>query len=211
MAEIKLDADSRTEFGKGAARRLRRDGKIPAVLYEHGMSPIHVALPGHATMLALKQANALFEITVDGDTHLGVPRQVQRDPLRGDIEHVDLLIVKKGERIVVEVPVVHIGTPGPDTLLVTELDVVSVEAEATNIPNEIEVSVEGLEAGSQIHTGDLALPSGVTLADADDLLLFNIVVAPTIAAEDLEVEGDVDAADVPEVGEDASAEASEEE
>ena len=119
MSDLKISAETRTEFGKGAARRLRREGKIPAVLYGHGSDPIHVALPGHASTMALKHANALLEITTGSETLLGIPRQIQRDPLRGDIEHVDLLIVKKGEKVTVEIPLTHTGTPASGTLVVT--------------------------------------------------------------------------------------------
>lgn len=188
MSDLKMSAETRTEFGKGAARRLRREGKIPAVLYEHGNDPIHIALPGHQTMLALKHANALLEITVDSDTHLGIPRQVQRDPLRGDIEHVDLLIVKKGERVEVEVPLTQVGTAAPNTLVVTVLTTIKLEVEATHIPEEVELSIEGLEAGSNIHASDLPLPKGAVLADESDLLLVSITAAPTAA----DLEGDTD-------------------
>ncbi len=188
MSDLKMTADPRSEFGKGAARRLRREGKIPAVLYGHGSDPIHVALPGHSTMLALKQANALLEISVGSETHLGIPRQVQRDPLRGDIEHVDLLIVKKGERVSVEVPLTHVGEPDHGTLVVTVLSTIKLEVEATHIPEEVEISLEGLEAGTVIHAADLTLPKGAVLADESDLLLVNITAAPTAA----ELEGDTE-------------------
>lgn len=190
MSDLKMSAETRTEFGKGAARRLRREGKIPAVLYGHGSDPIHVALPGHQAMLALKHANALLEISIDSDTHLGIPRQVQRDPLRGDIEHVDLLIVKKGEKVTVEVPLTHTGAPAAGTLVVTVVTTIKIEAEATHIPEEVELSLDGLEAGSNVHASDLTLPKGTVLADDADLLLVNITEAPSAA----DMEGDADEA-----------------
>ena len=186
MSDLKISAETRTEFGKGAARRLRREGKIPAVLYGHGSDPIHVALPGHASTMALKHANALLEITTGSETLLGIPRQIQRDPLRGDIEHVDLLIVKKGEKVTVEIPLTHTGTPASGTLVVTVVSTIKLEVEATHIPEEVEVSLEGLEAGSNIHASDIVLPKGASLADDADLLLVNINETPTAA----DMEGD---------------------
>ena len=179
MAEIKIAAETRTEFGKGAARRIRRDDKVPAVLYGHGSDPIHLTLPGHDLMMALKQANALLSIDLGADSHLAIPKQIQRDPIKGFIEHADLLIVKRGEKVVVEIPVHVVGTAGPDTLVVQDLATVSVEAEATHIPESVEVSIEGLEVGAQILTGDVVLPAGTTLAEAADLLVINVTAAPT--------------------------------
>ncbi len=179
MADIKIAAETRTEFGKGAARRIRRDSKVPAVLYGHGSDPIHVTLPGHDLMMALKQSNALLTIEIGGDSHLAIPKQIQRDPIKGFLEHADLLIVKRGEKVVVEIPVVVVGTAGPDTLVVQDLATVTVEAEATHIPQSVEVSIEGLAAGAQILTGDVPLPTGTSLAEADDLLVINVTAAPT--------------------------------
>lgn len=186
MAEIKIAAETRTEFGKGAARRIRRADQVPAVLYGHGSDPLHLTLPGHALMLALKNSNALLSIELGGDTHLAIPKQVQRDPLKGFIEHADLLIVKKGEKVTVDVPLNVTGEAAPETLLVLENATVSLEVEATHIPSEVEVSVEGLEVGSQIHAKDLSLPSGSTLAVDEELLIINITAAPTAA--DVEAE-----------------------
>ncbi|SKB05035.1 50S ribosomal protein L25/general stress protein Ctc [Aeromicrobium choanae] len=188
MAEIKLSAEQRTEFGKGAARRIRRDDKIPAVLYGHGSDPIHVTLPGHDTMLALKTANALLAIDLGSDNHLAIPKQVQRDPLKGFIEHVDLLIVKSGEKVTVDVAITVVGEPEPGVLLVTENTTVSLEVEATHIPTDIEVPVAGLEVGSQVLASDLALPEGASLAVEDDLLILNLTHAPTAAEVDAELE-----------------------
>ncbi|MGJ9411351.1 50S ribosomal protein L25/general stress protein Ctc [Aeromicrobium sp. CF4.19] len=186
MAEIKIAADTRTEFGKGAARRIRRDDKVPAVLYGQGNDPLHVTLPGHSLMLALKNSNALLTIKLGSDTHLAIPKQVQRDPLKGFIEHADLLIVKKGEKVTVDVGVHLEGDAAPDTLVVLENSSVSLEAEATHIPEWVEVSIEGLEVGSQVLASDLVLPDGSSLAVEDDLLIVNITHAPT--AEEVEAE-----------------------
>lgn len=186
MAEIKIPAETRTEFGKGAARRIRRADQVPAVLYGHGSDPVHVTLPGHALMLALKNSNALLSIALGSTTHLAIPKQVQRDPLKGFIEHADLLIVKKGEKVTVDVPVHLEGEAAPGTLVVLENASVSLEAEATAIPESLEVSVEGLEVGAQVLASDLTLPEGSTLVVDDDLLIVNVTAAPT--AEEVEAE-----------------------
>lgn len=187
MAEVKIQAEARNEFGKGAARRIRRDNKVPAVLYGHGSDPVHITLPGHDTMLALKTANALLLIEVEGgESQLALPKQVQRDPLKGFLEHLDLLIVKKGEKVTVEIPVHLNGEPAPDALVVTELSTITVEAEATHIPEYVEVSVEGATVGSQILVKDLSVPTGSTILADDDTLVVNITHAPT--AEELEAE-----------------------
>jgi large subunit ribosomal protein L25 len=188
MSESNIKAEPRTEFGKGAARRIRRADKVPAVLYEHGDAPIHVTLPGHDTMLALKHGgvNALLTLTVNGKETLALPKQVQRDPIKGFLEHLDLLIVKKGEKVTVEIPVHLNGEPAPDTLVVTEHSTVTVEAEATHIPEYVEISIEGFEAGHAIYVRDLEVPSGSTILADDDTLVVNITHAPT--AEELEAE-----------------------
>jgi large subunit ribosomal protein L25 len=186
VSEVKIHAEPRTEFGKGAARRIRRSDKVPAVLYGHGTDPIHIALPGHDTMLALKHANALLSIDVEGENRLCIPKQVQRDPIKGFIEHVDLLIVKRGEKVVVDVPLVVTGEVVTEGLLVTEHTTLSVEAEATHIPESIELDVEGAEVGTQILARDLAVPSGTTLQLDEDTLIVHVTAAPT--AEQLEEE-----------------------
>ncbi|HET6625243.1 MAG TPA: 50S ribosomal protein L25/general stress protein Ctc [Nocardioidaceae bacterium] len=186
MSEVKIQAEFRTEFGKGAARRIRRADKVPAVLYGHGTDPIHITLPGHDTMLALKNSNALLTIDVDGTTQLALPKQVQRDPIKGFIEHVDLLVVKKGEKVTVEVPVHLIGHAGPDSLVVTELSTIALEVEATHIPEFIELDITGAAVGTQFHARDLKLPTGAVLQDDEDLMIVNVTNAPT--AEQLEDE-----------------------
>ncbi|MEV6281984.1 50S ribosomal protein L25/general stress protein Ctc [Kribbella sp. NPDC051770] len=187
MAEVKIQAESRTEFGKGAARRIRRDSKVPAVLYGHGSDPVHITLPGHDTMLALKTANALLLIEIEGgESQLALPKQVQRDPIKGFIEHVDLVIVKRGEKVQVEIAVHLEGDAASETLVVLENANVLVEAEATHIPDGVTVSIEGLEAGAQIHASDLKLPAGVELAVEPDTLVVNVTAAAT--AEQLDAE-----------------------
>jgi large subunit ribosomal protein L25 len=186
VSEVKIQAEPRTEFGKGAARRIRRNAKVPAVLYGHGTDPIHIALPGHDTMLALKNANALLSIDIEGENRLALPKQVQRDPIKGFIEHVDLLIVRKGEKVTVDIPLVVEGEVDPEGLLVTEHQTLSVEAEATHIPEAIELSVEGLEIGAQILAKELTLPEGTTLQLDEEALVVHVVAAPT--AEELEEE-----------------------
>ncbi|EON22835.1 MULTISPECIES: 50S ribosomal protein L25/general stress protein Ctc [Nocardioides] len=184
----KITAETRTEFGKGAARRIRRDNKIPGVIYGHGAEPLHVTLPGHQTMMALKNggANALLALDFDGTEHLALTKQVQVDPLRRLIEHIDFVTVIRGERVVVDVAIHVVGDPAPDTLVVTENNTIQVEAEATHIPEFFEVSIHKAPAGTQIHAKDLVLPAGTTLAADEDLLLVN--VTGQISAEALEAE-----------------------
>jgi len=187
VAEVKIQAESRTEFGKGAARRIRRDHKVPAVLYGHGTDPVHITLPGHDTMLALKTANALLLIEVAGsESLLALPKQVQRDPIKGSIEHVDLVIVRRGEKVQVDIAVHVEGEAISGTLVVLESPTILVEAEATHIPDGITVSVEGLDAGAQIHASDLELPAGTTLAIDPETLIVNVTAGAT--AEQLEAE-----------------------
>ncbi|MGA8996079.1 MAG: 50S ribosomal protein L25/general stress protein Ctc [Nocardioidaceae bacterium] len=188
MSESKITAESRTEFGKGAARRIRRAAKVPAVLYGHGADPVHITLPGHDTMLALKHggANALLTISVDGKDQLALPKQIQRHPIKGFLEHMDLILVRKGEKVTVDIPVHLSGEPARDALVVTETSTISVEAEATHIPEYVEVSVEGATVGTQIFARDLSLPSGSTVLLDDDALIVNVTHAPT--AEEVEGE-----------------------
>ena len=190
MSETNIQAETRTEFGKGAARRIRRAAKVPAVLYGHGTDPVHISLPGHDTMLALKHGgvNALLTLTVEGKEHLALPKQIQRDPIKGFLEHLDLVLVRKGEKVTVEIPVHVTGEPGPDALVVTETSMVSVEAEATHIPEFIEVSVEGAAVGDQIFAKDLEVPRGSTVLADDDILIVNVTHAPTAAEVEAELE-----------------------
>ena len=183
MSEIKLAATPRNEFGKGAARRLRRANQVPAVLYGHGTDPLHVALPGHETMLALKNSNALYSIELDGTTTLAIVKDVQRDVVRQVIEHVDLLIVKKGEKVEVDVPVHIVGESAPGTIHVVETQNLSLEAEATHLPQFVEVSIEGLAGGATITAGDVVLPEGATLVTDAEITVVTISVPQQSAAD----------------------------
>ncbi len=188
MSEIKIVAEARSEFGKGAARRIRRESKIPAVLYGHGAEPVHVTLPAHDMMLALRQANVLFSIELDGKSQLAVAKDVQRDPIRPIIEHVDLLVVKAGERITVEVPVHVIGEAAAGGAAVLESLHLEVEAEATHLPESLEVSIDGLELGTVLRAGELPLPAGVTMVTAAETDVLTIKDAN--AATDTEAAAD---------------------
>lgn len=176
MPEVKLTAELRTEFGKGAARRIRREDKVPAVVYGHGNDPIHITLPGHDTMMALKHggANALLELDIDGKTQLALTKQVQIDPIKRHLEHIDFVAVKRGEKVTVDVPVHLVGEAVRETLVVTENATLQIEAEATHIPEYIEVNIEGADVGTQIHASDLTLPSGSTLLTDPETLVVNV-------------------------------------
>ncbi|MGX4691722.1 50S ribosomal protein L25/general stress protein Ctc [Streptomyces sp. JNUCC 63] len=179
MSEVKLAAETRTEFGKGAARRIRRENKVPGVLYEHGMVPIHLALPGHELLMALRTSNVLISLDIDGKSNeLAIPKAVQRDPLKGHLVHVDLLMVKRGERVVVEIPVVAEGELAPGgNLLEYVISALPVEAEATTIADQLTVSVQGLAAGAAILAKDIPLPEGVKLAVEEDTPVLQILAA----------------------------------
>ncbi|MFB7599868.1 50S ribosomal protein L25/general stress protein Ctc [Streptomyces sp. NPDC056160] len=179
MSEVKISAETRTEFGKGAARRVRRDNKVPGVLYGHGSEPLHLTLPGHELLLALRTPNVLISLDIDGKTNeLAIPKSVQRDPIKGFLEHVDLLLVKRGEKVTVEIPVHTEGELAPGgNLLEHVLAALPVEAEATHIPEQVTVSVEGLEAGASIHAKDITLPGGVTLAVEEDAVVLQVLAA----------------------------------
>jgi large subunit ribosomal protein L25 len=186
VSEVRLSAEPRTEFGKGAARRIRRDKKVPAVLYGHGSDPRHISLPGHELMLALKTANVLLTLDFGGNTELALPKDVQRDPIKGFLEHVDLVLVRLGEKVKVELAVHVVGDAVPETFVTLEQQTLLVEAEATNIPTGVDVSVDGLTVGSQIHARDVILPAGVTLVTDEDALVVNVSAATT--AEEMEAE-----------------------
>lgn len=187
MPEVAIAAEPRTEFGKGPARRTRALGKVPGILYGHGTDTRHVTLPGHELMLALKTPNALIRIDgLRGGNQLTIPKAVQRDPIKGFIEHVDLLLVRRGEKVTVEIAVQVTGEVFPGGLLDQQLVQVTVEAEATNIPQSIPVDVEGMEIGQSVHARDLSLPAGVTLQTEPDALVLHVLAAPT--AEQIEAE-----------------------
>ncbi|QNS05763.1 50S ribosomal protein L25/general stress protein Ctc [Streptomyces xanthii] len=179
MSEVKLAAETRSEFGKGAARRIRREAKVPAVLYGHGAEPVHITLPGHELQLALRTPNVLISLDIDGKgNELAIPKAVQRDPLKGFLEHVDLLLVKRGEKVTVELPIVTEGELAPGgNLLEHVLNTLAVETEATHIPESVTVSVAGLEAGASVHAKDIALPSGTTLAVDGDAVVLQVLAA----------------------------------
>ncbi|WP_062136112.1 50S ribosomal protein L25/general stress protein Ctc [Demequina aestuarii] len=180
---LTLAAEHRTEFGKGFARRIRANDKIPAVLYGHGTAPDHIVLPGHDTMMALKNPNALLNIDIDGKKTLAIAKDVQRDPIKREIVHVDLLIVKKGEKITVDVPVHLEGESAPGTIHVVEINSLEILAEATHLPEYITVSIEGLEEGDKVLAGDITLPQGSELAGDPEQLIVHISV-PRVSEED---------------------------
>jgi large subunit ribosomal protein L25 len=183
MSEQKLAAELRTEFGKGYARRARANHQIPAVIYGHGAEPIHVTLPAKATTLAVRTANALLSLDINGEGHLALVKDVQRDPVKQIIEHIDLLTVRQGEKVTVDVPVHVEGETAPGTVHNLELTVVSLEAEATHLPESVVVSIEGRAAGEHIHASDLVLPKGTTLLTDAEALVVNISEAVEIAEE----------------------------
>ena len=187
MPEVRIAAEPRTEFGKGPARRERLAGRVPAVLYGHGTDTRHVTLPGHEVMMALKTANVLIRLDgLPGGNQLVLPKAVQRNPIRGTIEHVDLILVRRGEKVTVEVPIQVTGEIFPGGLLDQQIIQVSLEAEATNIPAGVEVNVQDMEVGASVHAGDLQLPAGSTLAMEPETLVLHVIAAPT--AEQLEAE-----------------------
>jgi len=187
VPEVRIVAEPRTEFGKGPARRIRSAGRVPAILYGHGTETRHVTLPGHELLMALKTPNVLIEVEgLSGRSQLTLPKAVQRDPIRGNIEHVDLILVRRGEKVTVEIPVQVTGEVEPGGLLDQQMVRLAVEAEATQIPQGITVDVEGMEIGAAVHARDLDLPSGVTLAAEPDALVLHVLAAPT--AEQIEAE-----------------------
>ena len=198
MPEVSIAAEPRTEFGKGAARRTRRAGRVPAIIYGHGTDTRHITLPGHELMMALKTANVLIRLDgLPGGNQLALPKAVQRDPIKGSVQHVDLIMVRRGEKVTVEVPVHVTGEVFSGGLLDQQLVQVAVEAEATNIPQAFDVDVNGMEIGASVHAGDLTLPAGVTLAVDPDTLVLHVLAAPT--AEQIEAElGEAPAAEAAE-------------
>jgi large subunit ribosomal protein L25 len=187
VSEVRIAAEPRTEFGKGPARRERRAGRVPAVLYGHGGDPRHLSLPGHDVLLALRTANVLIRVDgLAGGSELALPKAVQRDPIKGTVEHVDLILVRSGEKVTVEIPINVTGELAPDGMLDQQLVQISLEAEATNIPPGIDISVEGMTIGTAVHASDLELPTGSTLAVEPDILVLHIVAAPT--AEQMEAD-----------------------
>ncbi|MEV6738524.1 50S ribosomal protein L25/general stress protein Ctc [Streptomyces sp. NPDC051104] len=192
MSEVKIAAETRTEFGKGAARRIRRASKVPGVLYGHGSDPLHLTFPGHDLLLALRTPNVLISLDIDGKTNeLAIPKAVQRDPLKGFLEHVDLQLVKRGEKVTVEVYVHTEGELAPGgNLLEHVLNTLPVETEATHIPESVTVSIEGLTAGASVLAKDIPLPSGTTLAVDEDTVVLQVLAAQAEEAAEGEAEGE---------------------
>ncbi|KQQ19450.1 50S ribosomal protein L25 [Rathayibacter sp. Leaf299] len=176
MAELtnKVVAELRTSFGKGAARKIRAQDKIPAVLYGHGTEPQHVTLPGHQVLLLTRKANAILELDIDGTPQTTLVKDIQRDPVRQIIEHIDLVVIKLGEKVSVDIPVHVEGEAAPGTLVSIDANTLSLEVDATKIPQSIVISVDGLEAGTQIAAGDVVLPDGATLVTEADVLVVNV-------------------------------------
>jgi large subunit ribosomal protein L25 len=197
VSEVRIAAEPRTEFGKGAARRVRRANKVPAVLYGHGTPPVHISLPGHELLVALKHggANTLLRLEgLESGDQLALPKSVVRDPIKGFFEHVDLLLVRQGEKVSVDIPVNVVGEISSDGMLDVGHNTLAVEAEATNIPTEFEISVEGLQVGDAIHARDIKLPANVTLTGDPDAVLVHVVAKPTNADIDELDAGTADAA-----------------
>jgi len=184
MSEQKLTAELRTEFGKGFARRARMAGQIPAVIYGHGAEPIHINLPGRATTLAVRVSNALLAIDVDGEQHLTLVKDIQRDPVKQIIEHVDLQTVQAGEKVTVDIAIHVSGEVVPGAVASLEATTVSLEAEATHVPTAVEVDIEGRKAGENIHASDLVLPKGSTLLTEGDTLVVRIAETASEAEEE---------------------------
>ena len=182
----KLVAEQRTQFGKGAARKIRRADKIPAVMYGHGTAPVHITLPGHEAMLALKQTNALLTLVIDGEEHMALAKDVQRDPIKPVIEHVDLVVVRKGEKVTVEVGVHLEGEAAAETVVTMDNSSLMLEVDATAIPEYVTVSVEGAQVGTRVLAGEVELPEGATLVTDADALVVNVTQQQS--AEDLEAE-----------------------
>ncbi|MGW0804155.1 50S ribosomal protein L25/general stress protein Ctc [Nonomuraea sp. NPDC002799] len=179
MSEVRIAVEPRTVFGKGAARKIRRSDKVPAVLYGHGIDPKHLTLPGHELLLALRTPNVLIRLAGEGVDELALPKGVQRDPIKGFVEHVDLLLVKSGEKVTVEIPVTTVGDVNGEGLLDQQLVSIAIEAEATHIPTGVEVDVEGLEIGSVVTAADLKLPKGSTLIAEPETVILQVIAKPT--------------------------------
>ncbi|MDT3441350.1 MULTISPECIES: 50S ribosomal protein L25/general stress protein Ctc [unclassified Pseudofrankia] len=190
MSEVRIVAEPRTEFGKGGARRTRRAGKVPAVLYGHGQPPRHVALSHRELLHAFKTdagTNVLLTLDLGDATELALPKDIQRHPIRGTFEHVDLVLVRRGEKVTVDVPVVVVGDAHPDAIIDVQNNTVSVSAPATSIPGSLEVSVAGLGPGSSISAGQLILPPGVTLEIDAEVVVVQVLLKPTAAQHEAEI------------------------
>jgi len=195
--EATLNVEIRTSFGKGAARKIRAANNIPAVLYGHGSEPVHLTLPGHQTMLLTRKANAVLDLQIEGKSQLALVKDVQKDPVRQIIEHIDLVIVKKGEKVTVDVPVHVEGESAPGTIHVQEANVISLEVEATHIPESVSVSIEGLEEGTLVTAADIVLPKGAALLSDAETLVVNVTVPAAPVEDEDEAESTEEAAEAP--------------
>jgi large subunit ribosomal protein L25 len=192
----KLTVEVRTEFGKGFARRLRAAGKIPAVIYGHGTEPQHVALPGHETALIIRKANQVLDLQIGGKSQLALVKDVQKDPVHQIIEHLDLIVVRAGEKVVVDIPVHLEGESAPETSVNQDANTISLEVEATHIPESVTVSIEGLTEGSHILAKDVKLPAGATLVTDPEVLIVGITGATQVdLGETAETEAEGEAAE----------------
>ena len=194
VIDNKIDADLRTKFGKGAARKLRVLGKIPAVIYGHGTDPVHVALPSHQIGLILRRANAVLELEVNGETHLTLVKDVQKDPVRQIIEHLDLIVIRKGEKVQVEVAVHLTGEIVAGNVIDLDIKTLLLEVEATNIPQNVVVDVEGLDVDAQIKAGDIVLPDGAVLISDADAVVISVHLPEAEEEEEVEADADAEAA-----------------
>ena len=194
MAEIKITGTTRTEFGKGASRRARRDGLVPAVIYGHGEKPRHITLPAREIGIALKQANVLLDISIDGKNELTLPKAIVRDPLKQILEHIDLVHVRRGEKVVVSVPVHSIGEHDRDGILEHVHNTIDVRVDAASIPNFLEINIEGLASGSSKYAADVKLPAGVELASDPKMIVVHVSEKSTAVVEEVVVAPVVDGA-----------------
>jgi large subunit ribosomal protein L25 len=190
VSEVRIVAEPRTEFGKGGARRTRRAGKVPAVIYGHGTAPRHIALPAREFAHAIKHGvNTLLTIDIEGKSELALPKAIQRDPLKGTFDHVDLLLVRHGEKVTVEIPIILVGEAAKDGMVNQDLTTLTVEAEATHLPDGVEVSIEGLEVGDHVLAGQVTLPRGSTLSGDPEAMVVGIIAAPSAAQVEAEIAG----------------------
>jgi len=212
-ANNELAVEVRTQFGKGFARRLRAAGKIPAVIYGHGTDPVHVALPGHETALIIRKTNQVLDLQIEGKSQLALVKDVQKDPVHQIIEHLDLIVVRKGEKVTVDIPVHLEGESAPETSVNQDSNTISLEVEATHIPESVTVSIEGLKEGAQILAKDVKLPAGATLVTDPEVLIVGITgeAAIDLGEEPEAAEGDEAAEGEAAEGEEAAAESSDSE
>ncbi|MFC7376805.1 50S ribosomal protein L25/general stress protein Ctc [Brachybacterium sp. GCM10030267] len=206
MAE-KLNVELREDFGKGAARRIRATDRVPAVLYGHGEAPIHLSLPGHETALAARNPNALLELVLgDGAQHLALIKEIQRHPLKRTLTHLDLITVRKGEKVDVDIPVVVHGEPVSPAVAFVDLQAITLSVDALNVPEQIDIDVDGTEDGYQLFAGDVTLPEGAELVSDAELLVLSVSEPRGEASEDEETEADAESGEEPAEGDEESSE-----